>query len=1246
MAMFDSEMRYVAVSERWLSDYQLARSPVGLIHYDVFPEISEAWKAVHRRCLAGATESSEGEPFLRADGGVQWVKWSACPWRDGDGNVGGIVLTTEDITTRKEADAKAAHLASVVTYSSDAIIAMTLDCIVTSWNTGATRLLGYRAEEMIGRSIARIIQSERLGEEDQILERLRAGEAIEHFETQRIAKDGRVLDVSLSISPVKNALGAIDGVSKIMRDVTSRNAAQRELASTAAILAAEHETSPDGILVVDRMARIISVNHRFGEMFNVPAELLASQDASLVLPLALQQMKEAEALTRRVRYFCDHPEKSAHDELVFKDGRVLDRLTSPFKTSDGEYQGRIWFFRDITERRKAEESLRASEERFRMLVEDAPDAILLYDFDRDRFLATNKAAERLFGVPRDEILAHGPRRFFSWEQPDARLLAQSFSEHNERALAGEEVTFERRIQRPSGEERVCRITLVRLPSNVRLLRASLVDITERRRAEEALRRSEEQLRLALQGARAAAWGLNIVTGEANCTPEEYALHGRDPESVKPSYEEWLASVHPDDRAVAAAAVKDALEKRTSEMKLEYRVALPSGEIRWLAGLGKVEFADDGTPLQMSGIHLDITDRKRAELSARESEAALRQSQKRLRHAVDAGQLTYAEFDLRTGLARAAENYARVMGYAPLHEDGVLDVTAALSRLVTHVAPEDRAGVREKIRSALSGEFAIVESEFRVLGDDGATRWIRSVGQADLGTNGLPERIFVTNLDVTPQVEAREALNRAREKTDEILSSIADVFFALDADWRYVYFNDRAELITHKKREEVLGRRIFEVFPALENSEVHRGYHRAMTERTPIEFEAFSPAIKRWTFLSVYPTREGGISVYYRDISEQKRIECEFAAAKMDAERANLAKSKFLAAASHDLRQPVQSLVLQMAVAERQIAANPRALETLGKMRGSLEGLNGLLSAILDVSRLDAGVEAQPQAVDLGVLISRLAVEYKPKAEGLGLVLRVAARKLWATADPAMLERALRNLIENALRYTPAGGVLIGLRRRGDRVRIDVVDTGIGVPEEKRKEIFEEFVQLKNPGRQLGLGLGLGLAIVARIATLMNATIEVGSKEGKGSRFSLSLPASEVAPAVCRDSADDLEDPGGRVLIVEDNLNLRQGLEALLTQWGYETVAASDGKQALDVAERDGWRFGCIVTDQRLGAGLTGVETANEILRRSGRALPTLVLTGDTAKENITEIVASGFEVMHKPVPSEPLRRALARMMGA
>ena len=769
-----------------------------------------------------------------------------------------------------------------------------------------------------------------------------------------------------------------------------------------------------------------------------------------------------------------------------------------------------------------------------------------------------------------------------------------------------------------------------------------LDITERKRAEEAVRSSEEQLRLALKGANAAAWKWNIETGEATWSPEVYVLHGRDPETVPPSYDEWLASVHPEDRERVRANVRNALESGGSAYGSEYRVQLLSGEIRWIIALGTIERSREGAPLRMSGIDLHIT---QAELALRTSETALRQSQARMRHAADAARLTYAEFDFRAGRATAAENYASVMGYAPVHDDGVLDVEPALSRLLAHVLPEDRPAVSEKIRSALSGEFAIVEAEYRVVGDDNVTRWIKSVGKSDLGANGLPERIFVTNLDLSQVVEGREELRRAKEKADEILSSIADGFFALDADWRFVYFNDRAETILKKLRNEVIGRPFFEVFPEVYDSPVHANYRRVMEERAPFQFEALSPNLKRWIFSAVYPTREGGFSVYFRDISEQKGIEGEIAEARIEAERANRAKSKFLAAASHDLRQPVQSLVLLMAVVERQIAANAEARVTVAMMQKALDGLNRLLTAILDISRFDGGVEARPGPVDLAGLLRRLAVEYKPTAAKLGLVLRVARGRLWAFADSALLERALRNLIENAIRYTRSGGVLVGLRRRGARVRIDVVDTGLGVPSERLHDIFEEFVQINNPGRELQLGLGLGLAIVSRIAKLLNATIEVNSKEGRGSRFSVVLPEAETVAVQSQESSAGLVDPGGRVLIVEDNAIVRHSLEAALAEWGYETLTASSGEEALHLAEGEGWRFGAVVTDQHLGAGLTGVETAKEIARRSGRYLPTLILTGDTSKDGISEISASGFEIIHKPIAAGPLRRSLADLMG-
>jgi signal transduction histidine kinase len=386
------------------------------------------------------------------------------------------------------------------------------------------------------------------------------------------------------------------------------------------------------------------------------------------------------------------------------------------------------------------------------------------------------------------------------------------------------------------------------------------------------------------------------------------------------------------------------------------------------------------------------------------------------------------------------------------------------------------------------------------------------------------------------------------------------------------------------------------------------------------------------------------SALERELIERKRTEAMLVAAKSEAERASQAKSRFLAAASHDLRQPVQSLELLLAVLQRQAVDQPKTLETIRMMKRSMEGLERLLNAILDVSRLDAGVvEPRIESVDLGALVCQLATEFTPLAADKGLELRTAPRPLCSRTDPVLLKRALRNLIENAVRYTPKGGVLIGLRRRGELVRIDVIDTGIGVPADKQMEIFEEFRQLHNRGRDLGQGLGLGLAIVARLADLLGTRVEVASKVGRGSRFSLLLPLDRNdCPAVMSPQAPD--DPGGRVLIVEDNSILRHGLESMLQQWGYATAAAACGEDALELAAKEGWRFDVIIADHRLGSGLTGVATAKEIERRAGRAFPTLVLTGDTARERIIEIDASGFAMLHKPVGADDLRRKVAQLM--
>jgi signal transduction histidine kinase/ActR/RegA family two-component response regulator len=366
-----------------------------------------------------------------------------------------------------------------------------------------------------------------------------------------------------------------------------------------------------------------------------------------------------------------------------------------------------------------------------------------------------------------------------------------------------------------------------------------------------------------------------------------------------------------------------------------------------------------------------------------------------------------------------------------------------------------------------------------------------------------------------------------------------------------------------------------------------------------------------------------------------------------ADEANRAKSRFLAAASHDLRQPAHALGL-FAGALRELRLSKEAGRLADHITASVRALDTLFAVLLDVSRLDAGVvQARLESLRLEPLLARLARDYAVQAAARRLELRVASTSLVVVSDPVLLEQVLRNLISNAVKYTDAGRILVGARRRGARVAIEVWDTGRGIAPNERDAVFQEFYQVGNPERDREKGLGLGLSIVRRITPLIDAGLAMDSVLGCGSVFRLDVARgrlSDVAMPVPPHAAVGASRTG-LILVIDDEAAIRQAMSALLTTWGHRVITASSGAEALSLASEcdDGKAPDLIVCDNRLRGGETGAQAIRRLRAAWGAEIPAMLVTGDVAGASTAEDGVADL-LLHKPVPHAVLRAAIGQLL--
>ncbi|TCO83364.1 signal transduction histidine kinase [Plasticicumulans lactativorans] len=377
-----------------------------------------------------------------------------------------------------------------------------------------------------------------------------------------------------------------------------------------------------------------------------------------------------------------------------------------------------------------------------------------------------------------------------------------------------------------------------------------------------------------------------------------------------------------------------------------------------------------------------------------------------------------------------------------------------------------------------------------------------------------------------------------------------------------------------------------------------------------------------------------------EIERRRHVEDALQQAKAEADRANANKTRFLAAASHDLVQPLNAARLMLEVLGGRVA-DP----ALAHIEASLRTMERLLNSLIDIAKLEAGViEVRRRHVRLDGLLQRLAAEYGLRAQPKGLRLRARPSRAVAHTDPDLLERILRNLLGNAVRHTRAGRVLLGVRRRGARLAIEVWDTGPGIPADQLGEIFREFKQLPDAHRQDEVGLGLGLAIVERIARMLDAPVDVRSQPGRGSVFRVMVPRGDAALALREAAASGAAAAGGeqlqgrRILLLENDRASRESLEALLESWQCRVQAAGglvEFEHALAFAPD------AVIADYHLDGEENGLQAAARV---AGRC-PVLIVTSNRAPELAARVRGCGARLLYKPLQPARLRALLGFMLG-
>ena len=1077
-------------------------------------------------------------------------------------------------------------------YANDIILLSNTEGSIIEANASAATAYGCSREDLLRMRLGDLWQGHQAEAEGQPPAESEAdGRTIETWHRRH---DGTVFPVEASTRAID-----VDGVQfrqTIVRDITERKAMEEELRQAKQKLEAVIEAAPAGIVVLDREGRVQLWNRAAERIYGWTAEELVGRTLPDSIYPDEVRISGAQLWKRHVAGKDFGPIDTTR---IHKDGSRLEVSVRSAPVSDGRGSllGVLTVVADITEQKKIERSLIESEERFRLVVETAPEAVFIQTGGCIRYL--NPAAVATFGAESaDQLLS---RPVLERIHPDCQALVQErmrqLREDKRRVPAVQE-----KFVRLDGS--VIDVEVSAEPFRYHDADGALVffrEVTERKRAEEALRESERQLQLAVQVSKTGLWDHDLRSNQVYYSPEWKAQLGYAPGEMGNTIEEWEKRIHPEDRERALSVLKS-LDAISPEFESDFRLRHKDGSYRWILARGALLFDAQGQPRRIIGSHMDFTERKRME---EELDASRRLVHRILNATPD---LLYI-YDLTEGRNTFANRHVtEFLGYG---FDRAQELGADLMGEILH--PEDAPAVAQHLRrcrAAADGET--LEIEYRMRHADGHWRWVHCRDMVFSRTDGIPSKVLGVAQDVTERKHAEDALRKSEARLERA-QRIAELgsweasthSLAIESSTEPCRWSNELYRIWGVSKES------FTPTPQAIAATIHPEDRDAVQAAIRSSIETGKPfrvdhrivrpdGTQRWVRqhgeLEADDSGERRMIATAQDVTEYRRLQDQF----LQAQRLE-SIGRLAGGVAHDFNNLLTVIICCGELVLEELPADGFLATSVGEIRKAAQRAAALTEQLLAFGRRQV---VQPKVLDLNLVILDVQKMIgRLIGEDIDLMVRLeAAGKV--LADPNQINQILMNLAVNARDAMPRGGKLSIETRDfraadsrpelagGSYVELEVGDTGSGMDEYTRSHLFEPFFTTKDKAK----GTGLGLSTVYGIVKQAGGHIWVRSEPGAGTTFHICLPRAEgevVFAEVSKTPAADLRGDE-TLLVVEDQAEVRHLAMEVLESYGYKVLGAAGGPDALQLCEIYTGPIQMIVTDVVM-PGMTGPELAAKLI---------------------------------------------------